>query len=120
MNNRLATVKLLITSLLTAAVGACAGVGQSAIPAAQTALTPVGTARTGVKAGVRYRLVDLGTLGGPNSGVPQAFLAFNGETSVPAISAQGAAIATSDTPNSDPFCYFDDCFRAPSNIVAAM
>jgi len=65
---------------------------------------------------VRYRLVDVGTLGGPNGGVPEAFLAVDGVTAVPSVSAQGAAIANDDTSVADPLQFFDDGFF-PNAIV---
>jgi probable HAF family extracellular repeat protein len=56
----------------------------------------------------RYKLVDLGTLGGPNSGVSANFL----NDLVPAqdIGNNGTVAATADTSTHDPLCYFDDCF----------
>ena len=51
----------------------------------------------------RYRLIDLGTLGGPNSS----------EFASPIISKQGAITGASDTAVSDPNapnCYNSDCF----------
>jgi probable HAF family extracellular repeat protein len=59
----------------------------------------------------RYRLVDLGTLGGPNSGVPGVFYEIDGGTAgAQVISADGTVAGTADTSISDPLCYFDDCF----------
>jgi probable HAF family extracellular repeat protein len=57
-----------------------------------------------------YRLIDLGTLGGPNSGVPTVFYEINGTAGARAISNQGAVTGTADTSTADPLCYFDDCF----------
>jgi len=51
----------------------------------------------------RYRLIDLGTLGGPNSG----------EFASPVINNQGAITGASDTAEADPNvpnCYNPDCF----------
>ena len=53
----------------------------------------------------RYRLIDLGTFGGPNSSVATGFF-----ESAQSISDQGAVTGTADTSISDPLCYFDDCF----------
>jgi probable HAF family extracellular repeat protein len=57
-----------------------------------------------------YQLIDLGTFGGPNSSVPMAFLALNGETAVRDISDDGTVAALADTSTPDPLCYIDDCF----------
>jgi probable HAF family extracellular repeat protein len=58
----------------------------------------------------RYKLVDLGTLGGPNSGVPTVFNEINGTAGARAISNRGTVVGTADTPTVDPLCFFDDCF----------
>jgi probable HAF family extracellular repeat protein len=57
-----------------------------------------------------YRFVDLGTFGGPNSAVPMAFLALNGETAVRDISDDGTVAGIADTSTPDPLCYIDGCF----------
>src|SRR6266849_1484229 len=58
----------------------------------------------------QYKVVDLGTLGGPNSGVPTVFYEINGTAGARAISNQGTVTGTADTSTPDPLCYFDDCF----------
>ena len=59
----------------------------------------------------RYRLVDLGTLGGPNSSVPGVFYEIgNGGSGAQAISDSGTVTGIADTSTNDPLCYFDDCF----------
>ena len=55
----------------------------------------------------RYKLVDIGTFGGPNSSVPTNFLTEAGNR---VISNQGTVAGTGDTSAADPLCYFDDCF----------
>ena len=57
-----------------------------------------------------YKLIDLGTLGGPNSGVPTVFYEINGTAGARAISNQGTVAGTADTSTVDPICYLDDCF----------
>jgi probable HAF family extracellular repeat protein len=49
---------------------------------------------------IRYKLIDIGTFGGPNSG-------NNGESTV--MNNQGAVVGFADTTTPDPFC-FNDCF----------
>lgn len=49
---------------------------------------------------IRYKLIDLGTLGGPNSG-------NNGESLV--MNSEGGVAGFADTLDPDPFC-FSDCF----------
>lgn len=56
----------------------------------------------------RYKLIDLGTFGGPTSGVSTNFL--NDLVATQAISNDGTVAATADTSTPDPLCYFDDCF----------
>lgn len=59
---------------------------------------------------LRYRLVDAGTLGGPNTYQPFGFV--DGFFTERALSARGAFAGFSDTPNTDPYdpsCFFD-CF----------
>jgi probable HAF family extracellular repeat protein len=56
-----------------------------------------------------YKLIDLGTFGGPNSGVPTVFDEINGTAGAQAISDAGAIVGTADTSTADPLCYFDDC-----------
>ena len=58
----------------------------------------------------RYKLIDLGTLGGPNSGVPIVFYEINGTAGARAISNQGTVTGTADASTPDPLCYLDDCF----------
>jgi len=58
----------------------------------------------------RYKLVDIGTLGGPISEVPTVFYEINGTAGARAISNQGTVVGTSDTSTADPLCYLDDCF----------
>ena len=59
---------------------------------------------------VHYKLVDLGTLGGPNSSVPIVFDEINGTVGAQAINNQGTVIAGADTSVPDPLCFLDDCF----------
>ena len=56
----------------------------------------------------RYKLVDLGTFGGPGSGVSGSFLSPWG--GVPVINNQGTVVGSSDTATEDPSCFFDDCY----------
>jgi probable HAF family extracellular repeat protein len=58
----------------------------------------------------RYNLIDLGTLGGPNSGVPTVFYEINGTAGAQAISNNGTVTGNADTSTPDPLCFFDDCF----------
>jgi probable HAF family extracellular repeat protein len=58
----------------------------------------------------QYKLIDMGTLGGPNSSVPIVFNELNGTAGAQAISNQGIVTGTADTSTPDPLCYFDDCF----------
>jgi probable HAF family extracellular repeat protein len=67
---------------------------------------PLGTAREHT----RYRLIVIGTFGGPNSAIPEAFLALNGGTAVRVISDDGTVAGIGDTATADPSCYIDDCF----------
>ena len=55
----------------------------------------------------RYILVDIGTLGGPNSGVPTVFYEINGTAGARGISSQGAVTGTADTSITDPLCYLE-------------
>jgi probable HAF family extracellular repeat protein len=57
-----------------------------------------------------YRLVDLGTFGGPNSSVPTGSFGINGSGGARAISNQGTVTGFADTSTADPLCYIDDCF----------
>ena len=58
-----------------------------------------------------YKLIDLGTLGGPNSGVPGVFYEIDsGTAGAQVISNDGTVTGLADTSTSDPLCYFDDCF----------
>jgi probable HAF family extracellular repeat protein len=59
-----------------------------------------------------YKLVDLGTLGGPNSGFQENFLDFAFGAPVQVLSNQGTAIGNADTSTPDPFGnFFDDGFE---------
>ncbi len=58
----------------------------------------------------RYKLIDLGTLGGPNSSVPTVFYEINGTAGARAISDDGTVAGSSDTGTPDPLCFLDDCF----------
>jgi len=58
----------------------------------------------------RYKLIDIGTLGGPNSAVPTVFYEINGSAGARGISNHGAVTGTADTSTADPLCYLDDCF----------
>ena len=55
----------------------------------------------------QYKLIDMGTFGGPNSSVPSSFLTEGGNQ---VISNQGTVAGIGDTSTADPLCYFDDCF----------
>jgi probable HAF family extracellular repeat protein len=59
----------------------------------------------------QYKLIDLGTLGGPNSGVPGVFYEIDsGTAGAQVISNDGTVTGMADTSISDPLCFFDDCF----------
>jgi probable HAF family extracellular repeat protein len=60
----------------------------------------------------RYKLTDIGTLGGPNSSVPTVFFEIGGTLTAGArvISNQGTVAGTADTSTADPLCFIDDCF----------
>ena len=59
----------------------------------------------------RYKLIDLGTLGGPNSGVPGVYFEIgNAPGAAQVISEQGIVTGAADTSTADPLCFFDDCF----------
>jgi probable HAF family extracellular repeat protein len=58
----------------------------------------------------RYKLIDLGTFGGPNSSVPIVFDEINGTAGAQAITNQGIVTGMADTSLADPLCFFDDCF----------
>src|SRR5580704_8132457 len=109
MINRFVIKRSLIIAVLALAGTACNG-AQSTVPQAANGVAPPARQAPASMHRARYQLIDLGTLGGPNSTVPEAFLEINGLTAVQSISAQGAAIAIADTATPDPFCYFDDCF----------
>jgi probable HAF family extracellular repeat protein len=68
------------------------------------------TARVPGGGQVRYKLIDIGTFGGPNSSVPEAFLEINGATGVQSISDNGTIVGAADTAATDSLCFFDDCF----------
>lgn len=58
----------------------------------------------------RYKLIDLGTLGGPNSSVPGVFAEIsNAGGGAQVVSDRGTVTGTADTSTIDPLCYFDDC-----------
>ena len=59
----------------------------------------------------QYRLIDLGTLGGPQSYIPEGA----GITDARLLNNKGSIIGLADTSNPDPFpdfCWVDDCFAA--------
>jgi probable HAF family extracellular repeat protein len=56
-----------------------------------------------------YKVFDLGTLGGPTSGVPTAFYQIYGTAGARVISDAGEVTATSDTSIADPLCFIDPC-----------
>lgn len=59
---------------------------------------------------LHYQLIDMGTLGGPNSGVPEVFIEVGGTpAAAQSISDQEVVIGTADTSIPDPLCFFDDC-----------
>ena len=68
------------------------------------------SARLNAQQHTRYKLIDLGTLGGPNSSVPIVFYEINGTVGAQAINSQGTVIAVADTSTLDPLCFLDDCF----------
>lgn len=58
----------------------------------------------------RYKLIDLGTLGGFNSGVPGVFYEIDsGTAGARVISNDGTVAGVADTSTPDPLCLFDDC-----------
>ena len=57
----------------------------------------------------RYKLIDLGTFGGPSSGVAGSFLSPWG--GVPVINNRGTVVGASDTASADPSCFAGS--RAP-------
>jgi probable HAF family extracellular repeat protein len=58
-----------------------------------------------------YKLIDLGTFGGPNSSFQESFLNWaNTGAAVQVISNHGTAIAIADTSTPDPLGFFDDFF----------
>src|ERR1700751_1042865 len=59
-----------------------------------------------------YKLIDLGTFGGPNSGFTENFLDLDGGAAVQVLSNQGTVMAGADTSTPDPFGnFFDDGFE---------
>jgi probable HAF family extracellular repeat protein len=87
-------------SLVLAIAAAVISVGA----AAQDATEQVKTAQHH-----HYKLVDIGTLGGPTSGVPTVFYEIYGTSGARGISNRGAVTGTSDTSIPDPLCFFDPC-----------
>lgn len=67
-------------------------------------------ARLGAQQHPRYKLVDLGTFGGPNSSVPIVFYEINGSAGDQVLSNQGTVTGTADSSSPDPLCFLDDCF----------
>ena len=66
-------------------------------------------ASEGPKQHPRYKLIDLGTFGGPHSETADG----GGITSASALNDQGTFIGWADTPTADPYpdvCFIDDCF----------
>jgi probable HAF family extracellular repeat protein len=61
-----------------------------------------------------YKVIDIGTFGGPSSGVPTVFFETGGTLTAGAraISNQGTVTGTADTSTPDPLCFLDDCFYA--------
>ena len=60
----------------------------------------------------RYKFIDLGTFGGPNSFTPEGSPFLNqGTVGARIISDRGTITGLADTPAQDPFCYFsNDCY----------
>ena len=58
---------------------------------------------------LRYRLVDLGTLGGPNSYLP-LLPPFRSFLPAASLSQDGTFAGSADTSTPDPTCFNDDCF----------
>ncbi len=61
-----------------------------------------------IKQHASYKLIDLGTFGGPQSETPDG-----GITSVSALNNQGTFVGWADTATADPYpdvCFIDDCF----------
>src|SRR5215472_3409198 len=57
-----------------------------------------------------YKLIDLGTLGGPNSGLPIVFFEIGGTpATAQGIASSDIVTGTADTGITDPLCFFDDC-----------
>jgi len=55
-----------------------------------------------------YKLIDLGTLGGPNGIVNEVFYEIDGGTAgARAISDQGIVVGQADTSTPDPLCFFE-------------
>lgn len=55
----------------------------------------------------KYKFIDMGTFGGPNSAVNTSFL---NEVGNRIVSDQGTVAGVGDTSIADPLCFFDDCF----------
>jgi probable HAF family extracellular repeat protein len=65
-------------------------------------------ARAPLEQGVRYKLIDLGSLGGPNSYLPYYYV---DDASTPqAIAADGAFVGWADTAVPDPYAATNTCF----------
>jgi probable HAF family extracellular repeat protein len=88
--------------ILAIAIAVVAAMTTSTDLAAQQATTSANKAQHH-----HYKFIDLGTLGGPNSGVPTGFFLDAGAQ---VITNQGIVIGTADTSIPDPLCFFDDCF----------
>jgi len=58
----------------------------------------------------RYKLVDLGTFGGPNSGIPITFFEINDTAGDQVLSRRGTVTGTADASTADSLCFQDDCF----------
>jgi hypothetical protein len=59
----------------------------------------------------RYKLIDIGTFGGPNSFVPTLFYVINDTVGIRVINIQGTVAGFADISTPDPLCFFEnDCF----------
>ena len=56
-----------------------------------------------------YKLIDLGTFGGPNGSLPLVFYEVGSTpATAQAIASSGVVTGTADTSIPDPLCFFDD------------